>query len=112
MSFEIFGCRRGPAGWLSVAGPDYLESGGVTGVGLIILELRLLRLFKLLAWLVAADKRELEEIIGRLAGRGMAPGGRLPRTGKSGGLEAPSLHSSQFLAVDLRAPFLCPLTFL
>ena len=72
-----------------VSGPDYLESGGVTGVGLIILELRLLRLFKLLAWLVAADKRELEEIIGRLAGRGMAPGGRPPRTGKSGGLEPP-----------------------
>ena len=69
--------------------PAYLERGGVTGVGLIMLELRLLRLFKLLAWLVAADRRELEEIMGRLAGRGMAPGGRLPRTGKSGGLEAP-----------------------
>lgn len=68
---------------------DYLDSGGVTGVGLMMLELKLLRLLRLLAWLVAADRRELEEIIGRLAGRGMAPGGRLPRTGKSGGLEAP-----------------------
>lgn len=69
---------------------DYLDKGGVIGVGLI----RLLRLFKLLAWL-AAERREEEEIIGRLmlAGRGTeAPGGRTPPStpapGKNGGLEA------------------------
>ena len=68
----------------------YLDSGGVTGVGLMMLELRLLRLFKLLACDVAAEKREEVEIMGREAGRGTAPGGRLPRTvGKNGGLEAP-----------------------
>ena len=55
----------------------------------MMLELRLLRLFKLLACDVAAEKREEEEIMGSEAGRGTAPGGRLPSTvGKNGGLEA------------------------
>lgn len=60
----------------------------MTGVGLMML-----RLFKLLACDVAAEKREEEEIMGRLmfAGRGTeAPGGRAPSrpAGKNGGFEA------------------------
>ena len=58
-------------------------------MGLIMFELRLLRLFKLLACDVAAEKSEEEEIMGRLAGRGTAPGGLLPSTGKNGGFDAP-----------------------
>ena len=57
--------------------------------------IRLLRVLKLLACEVAAERREDEEIIGRLmfAGRGTeAPGGRTPPStpapGKNGGLEA------------------------
>ena len=62
----------------------------MTGVGLMMLELRLERLFKLLACDVAAEKREEVEIMGREAGSGTEPGGRLPSTpGKNGGcLEA------------------------
>ena len=71
-------------------GEDYLERGGVTGVGFIMEELRLLKVFRLLAWDVAAAKRDAEDIIGRLAGRGMEPGGRFPSMGKvNGGFEAP-----------------------
>jgi len=72
-------------------GEDYLERGGVTGVGFIMEELKLLKVFRLLAWEVAAAKRdEAEDIIGRLAGRGMEPGGRFPSIGKvNGGFEAP-----------------------
>ena len=35
------------------------------------------------------EKSEEEEIMGRLAGRGTAPGGLLPSTGKNGGFDAP-----------------------
>ena len=62
--------------------------------------IRLLRVLKLLAWL-AAERREEEEIIGRLmfAGRGTeAPGGRTPPStpapGKNGGLEAAAAEES------------------
>ena len=68
----------------------YLERGGVTGVG-----------FTMVAaggdTLVPAPvKREDEaEMMGRLAGRGTAPGGRVPRTpGKNGGFEADPIEES------------------
>ena len=69
---------------------DYLERGGVTvtAVGFII---EVLRLLKLAAWEVAAARREVEDMMGRLAGRGTEPGGGLPPSiGKGkGGLEPP-----------------------
>ena len=40
------------------------------------------------AWEVAAANSDAEDIIGRLAGRGTEPGGRVPRKG-NGGFEAP-----------------------
>lgn len=62
----------------------------MTGVGFIMEELRLLKVFKPLTWEVAAAKSEAEDIIGRLAGRGIEPGGRLPSMGKgNGGFDAP-----------------------
>lgn len=64
---------------------DYLERGGVTGVGFTMEELKLLKVF---AWEVAAANSDAEDIMGRLAGRGTEPGGRFPRKG-NGGFEAP-----------------------
>ena len=62
----------------------------MTGVGFTTEELILLKVLRQFAWEEAAANSDAEDIIGRLAGRGMEPGGRFPSMGKgNGGFEAP-----------------------